>query len=95
VVNDYYKPKGSDEFKQEATSFECAYWRNAQIAEKLTKGSVVEVTGSLEARGYIDGHNDIKAVITLRAYKIQIFHEAKADQEETEDLPDIAEYHQE
>jgi single-strand DNA-binding protein len=94
VVNDYYKPKGSEELKQEATYFECAYWRNAQITEKLTKGSIVEVSGRLGARGYIDSKSDVKAAITLRVDTIKIHHRATPDQQETEELPEVSDFNQ-
>ena len=62
AINDSYKPKDGE--RVELTTYvECAYWRNPGIAEYLTKGTLVELSGRMEAGAYIN--RDGKAVGTL------------------------------
>jgi len=62
AINYSYKPKYGDRV-QLTTYVECAYWRNPGIAEYLTKGTLVELSGRMEAGAYIN--RDGKAVGTL------------------------------
>lgn len=90
--NSYYKPKDSKEYKQDTTYYECSYWRDPQAAERLAKGSLVEVCGRLGARGYIDGQNNIKGVITLNVNTFQVHERGKSVP--GEELPGVADYHE-
>ncbi len=74
VTNEYYKTKDTKEIKQISTFYECAYWKNSQIVEKLTKGALVEVTGNLGAKAYINKNNEPIGVLTIRVNKIQIHY---------------------
>lgn len=92
--NSYYKAKDAQEYTQDTTYYECSYWRNAQAAVRLTKGSLVEASGRIGARGYIDKENEVKAVLTLNVDTFQILYRGKSDQGQYEDFPDIADYHE-
>lgn len=93
AVNDYYRQKGSDELKQETTYYDCAYWRNANAADRLKKGTLVELSGKIGARGYIDSHSDVKGQLTLRVDSYKVHQKGHSSQEETtDDLPDVADY---
>jgi single-strand DNA-binding protein len=45
AVNDSYKNKQGERIEQ-TTYFDCAYWITANVARLLTKGTLVELTGS-------------------------------------------------
>ena len=47
AVNDYYKPKGRSEPLKFTTYISCSYWISTRIAERLRKGSLVEVSGRI------------------------------------------------
>ncbi|MEZ2338365.1 single-stranded DNA-binding protein [Mucilaginibacter sp. RCC_168] len=51
AINQKWKNKAGE--KQEKTAFvDCAYWRNSGVAEYLSKGAVVEISGWMEAEAY-------------------------------------------
>lgn len=62
AINDSYKPKDKDRV-QITTYVECSYWRNPGIAEYLTKGTLVQLAGRMQAGAYIN--KDGEAVGTL------------------------------
>ncbi|OKS84567.1 hypothetical protein RG47T_5257 [Mucilaginibacter polytrichastri] len=62
AINDSYKPKDKDRV-QITTYVDCSYWRNPGIAEYLTKGTLVQLSGRMQAGAYIN--KDGEAVGTL------------------------------
>ncbi|QEM06174.1 single-stranded DNA-binding protein [Mucilaginibacter rubeus] len=87
AINQKWKNKAGE--KKEKTAFvDCAYWRNSGIAEYLTKGAVVEISGWMEAQGYQSKKDGIKARLICTCDTIKLFSlvaktEAKAEQKET------------
>jgi single-strand DNA-binding protein len=75
AVNKRWKDKNGD--KQEKTVFvDCAYWINSGVAEYLKKGTVVEISGWVEAQSWVNRDGDAKAglrcdVETLKLYSFQ------------------------
>ena len=51
AINDYYKPKNSEP-KKITTYVNCSYWVSSRIAERLTKGTLVELTGRIGVNAY-------------------------------------------
>lgn len=74
VVNDYYKPKGEDKNKQVALFINCSYWLTPTIAERITKGAVVEMNGRLSLNAYKDMDGDAKASLNAHINTIKIHH---------------------
>ena len=74
VINDYFKPKGEDKNKQVALFVNCSYWVNTNIAERLTKGAVVEMNGRLSLNAYKDMDGDAKASLNAHINSIKIHH---------------------
>jgi single-strand DNA-binding protein len=76
AVNDYYKPKNG-EAKHFTLYVNCAYWFGTAIAERLKKGTLVELNG----RAYISAYNDMKvearASLNFHVNKIQIHSSVK------------------
>jgi single-strand DNA-binding protein len=72
AVNDWYKPKGSDEGLKLTTFINCSYWFNTRIAERLTKGSLVELYGRISTNVYTDAKGEAKASINLHVNSIKI-----------------------
>jgi single-strand DNA-binding protein len=71
AVNDYYQSK-TGEVQKLTTYFECAYWRSLQIAPRLTKGTVVEITGRLYTKAFISKEGTAKATLHCHVSTIKI-----------------------
>lgn len=75
AVNKRWKSKNGE--KHEKTNFiECAYWVNSGVAEYLKKGTVVDITGWVDAQAWMNRDCDAKAglrcdVETLKLYGVQ------------------------
>ncbi len=87
AINQRWKNKAGE--KKEKTAFvDCAYWRNSGIAEYLTKGAVVEISGWMEAQGYQSKKDGIRARLTCTCDTIKLFSlmaksQPKAEKQET------------
>ncbi|MGF7079642.1 single-stranded DNA-binding protein [Mucilaginibacter sp. UYCu711] len=71
AINDSYRPKDGERV-QITTYIECAYWRNAGIAEYLRKGTLVTVSGRLGAQAWVNKDGEPKATITFNVGEIKI-----------------------
>jgi single-strand DNA-binding protein len=72
AINQRWKNKSGE--KQEKTAFvDCAYWRNSGVAEFLTKGTVVEISGWMEAQGYQSKKDGIRARLICTCDTIKLF----------------------
>ena len=82
AINQKWKNKQGE--KKEKTAYvDCAYWRNSGIAEYLTKGAVVEISGWMEAQGYQSKSDGIKARLICTCDTIKLFSlTAKSEQPE-------------
>lgn len=97
ALNDSYKPKDSTEVKKITTFVNCSYWRNPGIAEYLTKGSLVELSGRIGINAWKNGEGEARAAITLHVNSIKLHGkgntvaasvpEAADIKEPVEDLP--------
>lgn len=72
AINDSYKPKGATEVKKVVTYVDCSYWLNAKIAQYLTKGSIVQLSGSISARAWTDMEGAVKAGLNFHVNTIKL-----------------------
>lgn len=72
AINDYYKPKNSDEGVKVATYVNCSYWISTKIAERLTKGSLVEITGRIYVNAYKGADGEAKVSLNCHVNNIKI-----------------------
>lgn len=72
AVNESYRPKGETEIKKLVTYFDCSYWLGSNIAQYLTKGTIVELSGSVSARAWIDLNNQPRAGLNFHTNKIKL-----------------------
>jgi len=79
ALNENYVSNG--EKKQTTTFFECSYWRGENLAQYLTKGTLVELTGSVGVNAYLKG-NEPKASLTFRVTEIKLHGKSNAKVEE-------------
>jgi single-strand DNA-binding protein len=94
AVNDGYKPKGSDTWKAITTYYNCGYWITPEVASRLKKGNLVEVSGRVYVNCYKDMNGEAKASLNFHTDTIKVHLQVKAGTiqpvtagKETEDLP--------
>jgi single-strand DNA-binding protein len=80
AINDYYKPKGSSEGKQVTAYVNCAYWLSPKIAERLTKGSLVEISGRPYVTAYVALDGEARASLNCHVNSIKIHSFAKKEE---------------
>lgn len=71
AINDSYKPKDKDRV-QITTYVECSYWRNPGIAEYLTKGTLVQLAGRMQAGAYINRDGDAVGTLNFNTESIKL-----------------------
>jgi single-strand DNA-binding protein len=72
AINDTYKAKGSNEVTKLVTYVNCSYWINAGIAPYLTKGTLVECAGRIDANAWTNKQGEVKASLIFNASKIKL-----------------------
>ena len=72
AVNDWYKPKGSEQTVKVVTYFNCSYWINTRIAERLKKGALVELYGRVSVNAYNDIEGNAKGTLNVHVKNIKI-----------------------
>ncbi len=81
VINDYYKAKNSSEVKKITTYINCSYWLNSNIAERLTKGTLVELLGRIGVNSYTGLEGEAKASLTFHVNSIKLHRSVKSTPE--------------
>lgn len=71
AVNDSYKAKNGERVTQ-TEFFDCSYWLGTGIAQYLTKGSIVELSGRVSARAWVDGEGQAKTGLNFHTSKITL-----------------------
>lgn len=71
AINESYKNKKGDRVEQ-TTFFDCAYWISPRVAEWLTKGTVVELTGMVSARAWTGNDGEPRAGLNFNASNIKL-----------------------
>src|SRR4051812_24641941 len=76
AINDYYKPKNG-EGRNIATYINCSYWMNSKLAERITKGTLVEATGLIYVNAYTGNNGEPKASLNCHVNSIKLHNSAK------------------
>jgi len=71
ALNDSYKNKQGERVEQ-TTFFDCAYWLTPKVADFLTKGTMVELTGRVSARAWQGSDGEPKAGLNFVASQIKL-----------------------
>jgi len=86
ALNQKWKNKAGE--KQEKTAFiDCAYWRSSGIAEYLTKGAVVEISGWTTAQAYQTQKGELRAKQVCTCDTIKLFSLMTKPQEQAQTKP--------
>jgi single-strand DNA-binding protein len=83
AINDRYKPKKSDEWKNLTTYVNCSYWMREGIAKHLTKGLLVEVYGRIGVSAWINGKGEAKVSLDFHVNNIKLHGKGSAAVKET------------
>ena len=79
AMNDFYRTKNSEQGKKITTYVQCAYWINSNIAERLTKGTMVELFGRIGVNAYSGINGEAKATLIFHVNNIKIHGTTKAN----------------
>lgn len=71
AINESYKNRKGDKVEQ-TTFFDCAYWISPRVAEWLTKGTVVELTGMVSARAWKGNDGEPRAGLNFNTSNIKL-----------------------
>jgi single-strand DNA-binding protein len=71
AINKSYKNRKGDKVEQ-TTFFDCAYWVSPRVAEWLTKGTVVELTGMVSARAWKGNDGEPRAGLNFNTSNIKL-----------------------
>jgi single-strand DNA-binding protein len=97
ATNDSYRNKQGERIEQ-TTYFDCAYWLSAKVAQILTKGTVVELTGRVSARAWTGSDGQPHAGLNFNTSQIKLHgggkksekvhaHAGNSNDKEKDDLP--------
>ena len=71
ATNDSYKNKQGERVEQ-TTYFNCAYWLSTKIATLLMKGTLVELTGRVSARAWVDKDGEPRSGLNFHTSQIKL-----------------------
>jgi single-strand DNA-binding protein len=81
AVNKRWKDKNGE--KHEKTTYiDCAYWINSGVAEYLKKGTVVEISGWVDAQAWVNKDGDAKASLRCDVEALKLYGVQKSNDEE-------------
>ncbi len=83
AINDYYKPKGAADGVTLTTFYNCSYWISPKIAQRLTKGSLVEISGRIYINAYTGLDGEAKASLNCHVNSITVHQHIKVNGEQT------------
>ncbi|MBN9294272.1 MAG: single-stranded DNA-binding protein [Flavobacteriia bacterium] len=81
AVNDSYRNRNGERV-QLTEYYSCSYWRTAKIADFLTKGTLVELTGWLTARAWVGNDGEAHAGLNFNTSIIRFLGGGYREQEQ-------------
>lgn len=71
ATNESYRNKAGERIEQ-TTYFDCAYWISSKVAEILTKGALVELTGRVSTRAWTGNDGQPHAGLNFHTSQIKL-----------------------
>ncbi|WP_324756158.1 single-stranded DNA-binding protein [Sphingobacterium thalpophilum] len=71
ATNDNYRNKQGERVEQ-TTYFDCAYWITPNVARLLTKGTLVELTGRVSTRAWVNKDGQPRAGLNFHTSNIKL-----------------------
>ncbi len=81
AVNSFYKNK-SGEKVEKTTWFDCSLWNRESIYKFIKKGTHVTVSGSVEAKAWLDKDGNAQAVNVVLVDEVEFFNRDKSEEKE-------------
>ncbi len=91
AINDRYKPKDSDEWKQFTTFVSCSYWRSEAIAAIIKKGGLVELSGRISVSAWMNAKGEPKGTLNFHVNNLKLHGKAGAAEKSIPAPADITE----
>jgi len=82
ATNDNYRNKQGERIEQ-TTYFECAYWISPKVADFLTKGTLVELSGRAYTSAWLGKDGEPHAGLNFHTSQIKVHNSGKR----TENIP--------
>lgn len=82
ATNDNYRNKQGERIEQ-TTYFDCAYWISAKVAEILTKGTLVELSGRVYTSAWIGKDGEAHAGLNFHTSQIKFHGSSKKANRQT------------
>lgn len=79
AINDVYKNKQGEKVENTAF-FGCSYWKSTTIANYLTQGQLVELSGRVSVRAWLGKDGEPKAGLNFHTSEIKLLGGAKKQQ---------------
>ncbi|HEX7870536.1 MAG TPA: single-stranded DNA-binding protein [Chryseobacterium sp.] len=71
AINDSYSTKKGERVEH-TTYYNCSYWINSKIAQYLTKGTLVELSGRMSSNAWIGKDGEIRSGLNFHTSNIQL-----------------------
>lgn len=71
AINNNYKTK-QGERREQTTYYNCSYWINSKIAEFLTTGTLVELSGRISSSAWIGKDGEIRSGLNFHTSNIKL-----------------------
>lgn len=78
AINDSYRNKQGENVQQ-TTYFDCSYWLSTNVTKILRKGALVELTGRVSARAWINKEGQPQAGLNFHTSKIKLHAGGKSE----------------
>ncbi|WP_417355464.1 single-stranded DNA-binding protein [Flavobacterium sp.] len=85
AINDNYRNSKGERVEQ-TTFMDCSYWISPKVADFLTKGSLVELTGRVSARAWLNKEGEARSGLNFHTSQIKL-HSGGRKAETSADTP--------
>lgn len=85
AIDESYRNQQGERIKQ-TCYFDCAYWITPKVAQYLTKGTLVELTGRVFSRAWKDKDGNVHSGLNFNTSKIK-FHERSSRNDDEQPQP--------
>lgn len=79
AVNDFFKKKDDENGTTVTNYYNCSYWLSPKVAERLKKGTLVQLYGRLTVNAYTDLQGNAKASLNFHVNSFQVHQTPKTE----------------
>src|SRR4051812_25077806 len=93
AINNYYKPKDSSEGKPFTQYVRCSFWRSVAVAQRLLKGTLVEISGRLFTTAYVSTDGEARANLNAHCNSIKLHGSGRSNKKNFSESESVASSH--